>query len=205
MAGEAGARSPLIVGMGGSGRPGSATERALALAMRGAEEGGAYVRVFGGAFLARLPMFQPQEANGDMRTVELLSAIADADGLIIASPSYHAGVSGMVKNALDHLEALRDNSRPYLDGRAVGCIVTSAGYQAGDATLSALRSIVHALRGWPTPLGVAVGTAPGGDGQHADPVSGYAVKLRTVGSQVTGFAQVFGTASSAPARAGVSW
>ncbi|MNP19695.1 hypothetical protein D3C76_1122360 [compost metagenome] len=47
----------------------------------------------------------------------------------------------------------------YFDGRAVGCIVTAAGWQGCNTTLGALRSIVHAMRGWPTPLGVTLNTA----------------------------------------------
>jgi FMN reductase len=49
--------------------------------------------------------------------------------------------------------------RAYLDGRAVGCIACAAGWQAANTTLSALRAVVHALRGWPTPVGVAINTA----------------------------------------------
>jgi FMN reductase len=82
--------------------------------------------------------------------------VRQADGLILASPAYHGGVSGLVKNALDLLEDLGDDQRPYLHGRAVGCIATAAGWQASEGTLTALRTIVHALRGWPTPLGVTI-------------------------------------------------
>ena len=82
-----------------------------------------------------------------------------ADGTLLASPGYHGGVSGLVKNAIDLLEDLRGDSRVYLDGRAVGCIVTAAGWQGCNTTLGAMRGIVHALRGWPTPLGVTLNTA----------------------------------------------
>ena len=68
-----------------------------------------------------------------------------SDGLVIATPSYHGNVSSLVKNALDLLEDLSAAPRPYLEGRAVGCIVASAGLQAGCMTLSALWGSVHAL------------------------------------------------------------
>ena len=48
--------------------------------------------------------------------------------------------------------------RPYFDGRAVGLIVSAAGWQAGGVTLASMRGIVHAMRGWPTPLGIMVNT-----------------------------------------------
>jgi FMN reductase len=150
---------PLVVGIGGTGWPGATTERALDLALRSAEKAGAEVRLLGGAFLSALPLYLPQHGSRDPRAQELVDLVSKADGLIMATPSYHGSVSALVKNALDYLEDLREDSRPYLDGRAVGCIVTSAGAQAGGATLAALRSIVHALRGWPTPLGVTLNTS----------------------------------------------
>jgi hypothetical protein len=61
-----------------------------------------------------------------------------------------------VKNVLDYVEDLRADIRLYLDGRAVGCVAMALGWQATVTTLTALRSIVHALRGWPTPLGAAL-------------------------------------------------
>jgi len=41
----------------------------------------------------------------------------------------------------------------------VGCIATAAGWLGAVNTLGALRDIVHALRGWPTPLGAAINSA----------------------------------------------
>ncbi len=53
----------------------------------------------------------------------LVEAVRECDGLVLGSPAYHGGLSGLVKNALDYLEDLHDDAPPYLDGRAVGCIV----------------------------------------------------------------------------------
>jgi FMN reductase len=78
------------------------------------------------------------------------------DGLVIGTPGYHGGVSGLVKNAIDLLEDLRSDARVYLDGRPVGLVVTAGGWQACGVTLSSLRDMVHALRGWPTPTGIAI-------------------------------------------------
>jgi len=97
-------------------------------------------------------------------------------------------VSGLVKNALDYIEDLRDDSRPYLDGRAVGCVATASGWQSAVTTLTALRSIVHALRGWPTPLGVAVNSADVSFGDAGCSSEQVALNLRTVGRQVAEFA-----------------
>ena len=62
---------------------------------------------------------------------------------------------------LDYLEELAGDERPYVDGLPVAGIVTASGWQAAVNTLRALRETVHALRGWPTPLGLAVNVAGG--------------------------------------------
>jgi FMN reductase len=98
----------------------------------------------------------------------------------------------LIKNALDSLEPLRDDARPYLDGRAVGCIVVADGWQACGSALAHLRSIVHALRGWPTPLGATLNTAlkPFDEsGALKDPRDAFQVE--TVAQQVVAFAQAW--------------
>ena len=145
---------PLIVGIGGTTRPGSTSERTLAKALEAAAALGARTRLFGGALLTKIPIYDPATAGDSAELQALLEGVRQADGVIIATPGYHGSVSGVVKNALDALEGLRADTRPYFDGRAVGCIVTADGWQAGGTTLSSLRTIIHALRGWPTPLGV---------------------------------------------------
>jgi FMN reductase len=150
---------PMVVGIGGSIRPGSINEHALCFALKQAENAGARTAMFGGAFLGKLPIYAPDLPHRSDQQREFIETIRAADGIIVATPGYHGGVSGMVKNALDLLEDLREDKRPYLEGRAVGCIVTASGWQTGGTTLSALRSIIHALRGWPTPLGAALNAA----------------------------------------------
>jgi FMN reductase len=149
------AAAPLIVGIGGTTRAGSTSERTLVKALEAAERLGARTQLFGGAFLSKLPIYDPATADGSAELAELLEAVRGADGVLIATPGYHGSVSGLIKNALDSLEGLSKDARPYFEHRAVGCIVTADGWQAGGTTLAALRTIVHALRGWPTPLGIA--------------------------------------------------
>jgi FMN reductase len=153
--------SPLIVGLGGTTRATSTSERTLIKALEAAERIGARTRLFSGAFLAKLPIYDPATANDSKELTELIEAVRGADGVMISTPGYHGSVSGLIKNALDGLEGLRGDDRPYFEGRAVGCIVTADGWQACGTTLSALRTIVHALRGWPTPLGITFNPSAG--------------------------------------------
>lgn len=149
-------RSRHVVCLGGTTRPGSSGEQALRIAARRAEKHGATTRVFGGDELSTLPMYSPEASERCDVARELVEHLRRADGVIIASPGYHGSISGLVKNALDYTEDMRDDPAPYLADRSVGLIVTAYGWQASVTTLSALRSIVHALRGWVTPFGAAV-------------------------------------------------
>ena len=118
-----------------------------------------------------LPLYAPETAERDPKAMRLIEEVRRADGIVIASPGYHGSISGMIKNALGYLEDTAKDERPYLDGCAVGCIACAYGWQATGSTLMALRSIVQALRGWPTPLGVAVNSATklfGEDGACTD-------------------------------------
>ena len=150
---------PFVVGIGGTTRPGSSTESALRTALRFAEEMGARTQLFGGEALSTLAVYSPEQRERSPAQRAIVEAVRRADAVIFASPGYHGGVSGLVKNAIDLLEDTRADQRVYLDGMPVGCIVTAAGWQGCNTTLGALRSIVHALRGWPTPLGVTLNTA----------------------------------------------
>ncbi len=151
--------APLIVGIGGTVRTPSSSERVLTAALAAAEAAGARTQMFGGEMLSRLPIYNPNDGVDLPERSALVEAVRQADGIIVATPGYHGSLSGLIKNALDSLEPLRDDARPYLDGRAVGCIVVADGWQACGSALAALRGIVHALRGWPTPLGATLNTA----------------------------------------------
>lgn len=181
---------PLIVGLGGTVRSGSTSETALVKALAAAAAAGAETLLFGGAFLAALPHYDPRCSADNAEQMRLVDTVRRADGLIVSTPGYHGSISGLVKNALDCLEDLRDDARPYLDGRAVGCIVTAAGAQAGGSTLAALRGIVHAMRGWPTPFGATLNSTGGlfdEDGAFSDPRDAGAIDI--VAQQVVEFAR----------------
>ncbi len=181
---------PLVIGIGGTTRAVSTTDRALKLALQAAEDAGARTFCFGGAFLSHLPHFAPENRERNEEQRQMVEMVRKADGLIVASPGYHGGVSGLVKNALDLLEDLREDEHCYLDGRAVGCIVTAAGWQACGTTLQSLRAIVHALRGWPTPYGAMLNSSQGlFDSGGACTDGKIAEQIATVARQVVQFAQ----------------
>lgn len=180
----------FIVGIGGTASPVSSTEQALALALDSAAAKGARTELFGGQQLASLPHYLAHGASLPEAGRKLVDAVRAADGLIIASPGYHGSISGLIKNAIDYLEETSGDTRVYLDGVPVGLIATAYGWQATGSTLATMRSIVHALRGWPTPLGAGIKTAPGlfVDGKSTD--AGIGTQLQLIGHQVVEFAQM---------------
>ncbi len=149
---------PLIVGIGGTIGAVSSTERALRIALDAVEREGYRTRLFGGEDMARLPLYDPRATSRTAHEREFVDAVRAASGVIIASPGYHGSLSGVVKNALDLLEETAKDDRPYLADMPVGLIATAYGWQATGSTIAALRSIVHALRGWPTPFAAAINT-----------------------------------------------
>ena len=183
-------RRPYIIGIGGTTRVGSSTEKALRFALAVAAAGGAETNGFFGPELAELPMYAPEDPDRTDTARRLAQELRKADGIIVASPGYHGSVSGLVKNALDYVEDLRDDDRSYFDGLAVGCIATGAGWQAIVGTLQQLRTIAHALRGWPTPLGAAINSTHdvfSDDGDVIDPRARF--QLETVAREVLQFAE----------------
>lgn len=177
----------LIIGIGGTQRPGSSSGACLRTALAAAEDAGAETICFSGPQLL-LPHYNPVEAERSDDAKALLDAIRRADGVVLASPGYHGTVSGLVKNALDYVEDLAGDDRPYFDGLPVGCIGVAWGAQASVNTLGALRDITHALRGLPTAYGAAV------DAMAADIADGVcgdartAANLAMVGRQVADLA-----------------
>ncbi|HZR03409.1 MAG TPA: NAD(P)H-dependent oxidoreductase [Burkholderiales bacterium] len=182
--------APLIVGLGGTPRHNSSTERALGIALKSAAAEGARTAVIAGPELV-LPMYTPGEAQRTPEGKRMVDLFRRCSGLIVASPAYHGSISGLVKNALDYAEDLRTDERTYFDGIAVGVIACAGGWQAAVQTLGALRSIVHALRGWPTPLGAALNTSTKIFDEQGECVDlSSKLQLETVGRQVVQFARM---------------
>lgn len=87
-----------------------------------------------------------EAASGIPATVrELGEAIANADGLLLATPEYNNSIPGAFKNAIDWLSRIEDGARPVFTGKPVAVIGASPGgfgtLLAQDAWLSVLRTL----------------------------------------------------------------
>lgn len=172
-----------VVGIGGTVSPSSSSDRALRIALDHVQGLGATTRMFSGEFLRNLPMYDPADPHRTPEAQELVAELRSASGVIVSSAAYHGSISGMLKNALDYTEDMAHDERVYLAGLPVGLITVAKGWQAGSNTLSALRSITHALRGWPTPYGCVINTTKG-SGSEEDPVTAKDEELALVAREV---------------------
>ena len=184
--------APHIVGIGGTARAHSTSERAVEQALEHAKILGATTRLFDGDFVSRMPLYIPDRVTRNADEDEFIGAIRRCHGLIVGTPGYHGSLSGPIKNMLDLLEYTAKDDRSYLDGCAFGCIVTAYGWQACGTTLVALRSIAHALRAWPTPFGAALNTSgPLFDSEGRGSSESVSKQLSLVASQVVQFARCY--------------
>jgi FMN reductase len=99
----------LLVGIGDITRPGSTIEIALRFCLRQAEILGARAELFCGAELM-LALFEPSAHTVHTGASKLVASMRSAEGIVIASPSYHGSISGLVKNVLDYTELMRDGA-----------------------------------------------------------------------------------------------
>lgn len=140
-----------VVGICGSLRPGSHARRAIQIALQGAEEVGAHTQ------LVDLRDYELAFCDGrdDARTyppgiAQLRKDVQSAQGIILGTPVYHGGYSGVLKNALD-LMGFRE-----FEGRMVGLVGVSGGQTGAVNALDSLRAVGRALHAWVIPEQVSI-------------------------------------------------
>lgn len=89
---------PLVVGLGGTLRSNSSTERALRRCLAAVERQGGRTKLYCGGDI-ELPMSNPHDPARTREALQLIEALREADAVIVGSPGYHGGISGLVKNA----------------------------------------------------------------------------------------------------------
>lgn len=142
--------SPSIVGVCGSLRDESTTRTALTHTLDAAEHAGATTALMDLRHLD-LPTYDGDEPEaGD--ALEIRERIRQADGLVLATPVYHATIASPLKVALDYCR------REDLEDTTVGLLCTAGGRFYGPV-FSHLRSIIQILDAWALPDQVAIPNA----------------------------------------------
>jgi chromate reductase len=100
------------------------------------------------AELDSVPLFNEDLENPPPATVQhLRREVAEADGLLIATPEYNHSFPGVLKNVIDWLSR---NSHSVLVGKPIAVIGASAGNWGTRLAQAALRQVLTATRrGWP--------------------------------------------------------
>jgi FMN reductase len=139
-----------IVGISGSLRPESYSYGALAIAAQRVEALGAEVELLDLREL-HLPFCNGGDEYPDYPDVKKLQdTVSQADGLILVTPEYHGGVSGVLKNALDLM------SFTELSDKVTG-LISVLGGQPNSNALNELRLIMRWVHGWVIPEQISIG------------------------------------------------
>lgn len=98
-----------------------------------------------------LPFYTSDNKNpNDANLQYLKQTVLQADAVVLATPDYHGSVSGVLKNALDHL------GFDHFDSKAV-LSVSSSGGAVGVSPLQQLQVIVRNVHGINCPEWISIG------------------------------------------------
>ncbi|MDP9311438.1 MAG: NAD(P)H-dependent oxidoreductase [Chloroflexota bacterium] len=149
-----------VVGVGGTLREHSTSRWALERALQSAAEAGASTELLALNDL-RLPMYEPGKrlAEYTASVQRFVEAARRADAMIWSTAAYHGTLASVTKNALEFIEFLSKDARPYLSERTVGLIATAGGDIAAVNAIGAMVHMVHSLRGNVAPLLVPIPVA----------------------------------------------
>lgn len=173
-----------VVAICGSLRRGSHTRMALEIALEGASEAGAETR------LIDLCNYDLSFCNVDVGESELPEdvrrlrrEVAEAQGILLGTPEYHGGYSGVLKNALDLM------GFDEFSGKMVGLVGVSGGALGAAHALGSLRTVARAVHAWVIPEEASIPQASqafDAEGRLKDPR--LEKRVKRVGRQVARFA-----------------
>jgi FMN reductase len=178
-----------IVGISGSLRSGSYTTLAVRLALKGAEELECQTK------LIDLRDYQllfcdgkDDESQFPKDVFRLREEVKQAHGIILGTPEYHGGYSGVLKNALD-LMGFEE-----FEGKMLGLLGVSGGAMGAFGAMNSLREVGRALHAWVVPEQASIPQA----WQEFDDAGNLKnpkldERVRQVGRQVARFAYLHGS------------
>lgn len=172
-----------VVGVCGSLRERSLTRMALKIALQGANEMGARTRLID-LRNYQLPFCDGRDNEAYPKDVQnLRKELGASHGLILGTPEYHGGMSGVLKNALD-LMGFEE-----IEGKMIGLLGVSGGNMGAANALTSLRAIGRSLHAWLLPHQASIPQARKvfkADGKIND--ADLEERVKEVGRQVARFA-----------------
>lgn len=98
-----------------------------------------------------VPLFTPDNRNpADVNLAALKETMLRADAIVLCTPDYHGSISGVLKNAVDHLGFDHFSNKVVLS-------VCSTGGAVGISPLQQLQVMVRALHGINCPEWISIG------------------------------------------------
>jgi NAD(P)H-dependent FMN reductase len=180
----------IILGLSGSLRTGSITRRAVDIALEGAQELGAETQ--------HIDLLEYDLKFSDLgapvtpdNVLRLRQKLQSAHGMILGTPEYHGGLSGVLKHTLD-LMGFKE-----FEGKMLGLVGVSGGKMGATNSLNSLRTVGRSLHAWVVPEQVSLPEAWrlfDRTGQLKEPE--IAERLMDVGRQVARFAYLHQAAES---------
>ena len=144
----------IVAGICGSLRTGSYTRMALNIALMGAKDAGAKINIIDLRNFD-LPLMDGRsgEETFPEDVFKLRDEVKKSDGIILGTPEYHGGYSGVLKNALDLM------GFDEFQGKMIGLLGVSGGSMGATNSLNGLHVIGRSLRAWVVPFQVSIASA----------------------------------------------
>ena len=172
-----------IYGLAGSLRTVSYTRMAVDIALAGASEAGAVTQQLDlRDYTLTFSNGNEDESAYPEGVFRLREAISQADGLIIGSPEYHGGYSGVLKNAIDLMGFKQ------FESKVIGLVGVGGGALGAINAVNGLRVVGRSLHAWVIPHQVSIPQAWkafDSDGRVLD--RDIESRLKEVGRQVARF------------------
>jgi len=180
---DASQTSVRVVAICGSLNPNSKTRMALNITLAGAREVGAETQLIDLRNYELIFCDGSDESNYPADVFKLREAVQQAQGIILGTPEYHGGYSGVLKNALD-LMGFNE-----FQGKVLGLVGVSGGATGAINSLNGLRTVGRALRAWVIPNQVSIPQAwQLFDDSDQLKDKGIEARLQEIGREVARFA-----------------
>jgi FMN reductase len=170
-----------VLGVSGSMQANSTSAKALQIALESAIKHGAETRTID-LLALDLPMLRPDNRPDAPSVREATEAVNWAQAYIIATPDYHGGMAGSVKNFLDYFWH-------EFEGKMFAYICAS--HEKGLTVMDQLRTTIRQCYGWSLPYGVTINSSHDFD-KHTGLLTSDSVRkrLRFLGRDVAVYGEV---------------